>query len=151
MWRISQLCNITIDEIVSLNNLQTTVIRPGDTLLLPASCNIGNNNNNNGTTEGNNVIRHIVTANDTLYSIARKYGTTVAEIIDYNGLPSNVLTIGQVLLIPNTSEYINYYVQPNDTLYSIARNYNTTIAELRRLNNLTSDVLTINQLLLIPS
>lgn len=151
LWRISQVCNITIDEIVSLNNLQTTVIRPGDTLLLPASCNIGNNSNNNGTTEGNNVIRHIVTANDTLYSIARKYGTTVAEIIDYNGLPSNVLTIGQVILIPNTSEYINYYVQPNDTLYSIARNYNTTIAELRRLNNLTSDVLTINQLLLIPS
>lgn len=61
------------------------------------------------------------------------------------------MSIGQVLLIPNTTGYINYYVQPNDTLYGIARTYNTTVSELRRLNNLTSDVLTINQLLLIPA
>lgn len=150
LWKISRLCNTTIDEIVSLNNLQTTVIQPGTTLLLPATCNIENNNENN-TDSNTDAIRHVVTQNDTLYSIARKYGTTVNELIAYNNLPSNVLSIGQILLIPNTTGYINYYVKPKDTLYSIARTYNTTVSELRRLNNLTNDTLSINQVLLIPS
>lgn len=151
LWKISRQCNTTIDEIVSLNNLQTTVIQPGTTLLLPATCNIENNDSENNQESNNDTIKYVVTSNDTLYSIARKYGITVNELIAYNDLPSNVLSIGQILLIPNTTGYINYYVQPNDTLYSIARTYNTTVSELRRINNLTSDFLTINQLLLIPS
>ena len=151
LWKISRQCNTTIDEIVSLNNLQTTVIQPGTTLLLPATCTIENNDSENNQESNNDTIKYVVTSNDTLYSIARKYGITVNELIAYNDLPSNVLSIGQILLIPNTTGYINYYVQPNDTLYSIARTYNTTVSELRRINNLTSDFLTINQLLLIPS
>lgn len=148
LWKISQQCNITVDDIIQLNNLQTTIIQPGDNLILPESCNISNNETNNNA---NNEIRHVVSNNETLYSIARKYGVTVNDIIEYNNLSSNLLTIGQVLLIPNTSDYINYYVQPNDTLYAIARKYNTTVDAIRRLNNLTSDMLTINQLLLIPA
>lgn len=159
LWKISQLCNITVDEIVRLNNLSTTVIQPGDTLKLPGTCNFegnGNDNNNNNNNNDNdntngNEIKHVVTNNETLYSIARKYGTTVNDIMNINNLTSNLLTIGQILLIPNTSGYINYYVQPNDSLYSIARKYNTTVDAIKRLNNLTSDLLTINQLLLIPS
>ena len=88
--------------------------------------------------------------NDTLYSIARKYGTTVNEIMEYNSLPSTTLTVGEILYIPNTNSYINYYVQPNDTLYSIARENNTTVDAIKSLNNLTSNVLRINQLLLLP-
>ena len=152
LWKIANLCNITVDEIVSLNNLQTTVIIPGMTLLLPSSCTIqsgGTPGNNNGETN-NQDIKYTVSLNDTLYGIARKYGTTVAELIEYNNLPSNVLTVGQVLLIPNTSDTINYYVQPNDTLYGIAREFNTTVDEIKRLNNLSSNMLKINQLLLIP-
>jgi len=146
LWKISRLCNISIEEIIELNNLETTILQPGNSLLLPSYCNL---NNENITEE--NILKHIVTVNDTLYSLARKYNTTVQKLIDYNNLNSNVLTIGQILLIPSTSEYINYYVQPNDTLYSISRMYNTTPAELKRINNLTSDTLRINQLLLVPS
>ena len=36
---------------------------------------------------------------DTLYSIARKYETTVANLKTVNALKSNTLTIGQKLLI----------------------------------------------------
>lgn len=154
LWKISQLCNITVDEIVRLNNLSTTVIQPGDTLKLPGTCNFegnGNDNNNDNDNTNGNEIKHVVTNNETLYSIARKYGTTVNDLMNINNLTSNLLTIGQILLIPNTSGYINYYVQPNDSLYSIARKYNTTVDAIKRLNNLTSDLLTINQLLLIPS
>ena len=152
LWKISQSCNISINEIVNLNNLQTTVLQPGDTLLLPNTCNFdGNNNINNDTNNNSEYLRYIVTNNDTLYGIARKYGVTVAELVELNNLPTNLLVIGQELLIPTNNDYLNYYVQANDTLYSIARKFNTTVQDIRRLNNLTNDTLSINQLLLIPS
>ena len=147
LWKIANTCSIDVNEIIRLNNLETTIIRRGDILLLPASCNIGNNNQENVNQDD---IKHVVARNDTLYSIARKYGTTVNEIMEYNSLPSTTLTVGEILYIPNTNSYINYYVQPNDTLYSIARENNTTVDAIKSLNNLTSNVLRINQLLLLP-
>jgi LysM repeat protein len=44
--------------------------------------------------------QHIVKSGDTLYDIARFYGTTVTAIKNLNGLTSNTLHVGQVLLIP---------------------------------------------------
>ena len=129
--------------------MQTTIIQPGDELKLPKNCNINTDNNLDNNINEND-IKHVVTKNETLYSIAQKYGTTVDDIIEYNNLSTNVLQLGQILYIPNTSEYINYYVQSNDSLYSISRRFNTTIDAIKKLNNLTSDTLYINQLLLIP-
>ena len=40
---------------------------------------------------------------DTLYSIARKYNTTVDKLKAYNNLTSNNLTIGSSLKIPTSS------------------------------------------------
>ena len=149
LWKIANNCNITVDDIVKLNNLQTTIIQPGDELKLPENCNINTDNNPDNNINEND-IKHVVTKNETLYSIAQKYGTTVDDIMEYNNLSTNVLQLGQILYIPNTSKYINYYVQPNDSLYSISRKFNTTIDAIKKLNNLTSDILYINQLLLIP-
>jgi len=42
---------------------------------------------------------HIVVKGDTLYSISKKYGLTVAELKSYNGLTSNEINIGQILLL----------------------------------------------------
>ncbi len=129
--------------------MQTTIIQPGDELKLPKNCKTNTDNNPDNNINEND-IKHVVTKNETLYSIAKKYGATVDDIIEYNNLSTNVLQLGQILYIPNTSEYINYYVQPNDSLYSISRRFNTTIDAIKKLNNLTSDTLYINQLLLIP-
>jgi LysM repeat protein len=41
-----------------------------------------------------------VKSGDTLYEIARSFGTTVAAIKQLNGLTSNVIRAGEVLLIP---------------------------------------------------
>ena len=44
---------------------------------------------------------HTVLAGDTLYSIARRYGTTVSELTALNSLPSaESIRVGQVLIIP---------------------------------------------------
>ncbi len=42
---------------------------------------------------------HIVSKGDTLYSISKKYGLSVAELKKINGLKSNAIDIGQTLLL----------------------------------------------------
>ena len=45
-------------------------------------------------------IVHLVQAGDTLFSLARRYGTTVEAIMALNRLPNSNIRIGQQLLIP---------------------------------------------------
>lgn len=42
---------------------------------------------------------HTVQAGDTLYSISRQYGVTVAQLRDWNDLPDNTIGVGQKLRI----------------------------------------------------
>ena len=42
---------------------------------------------------------YIVKAGDTLYSIARKFNTTVSELKRLNGLENDILTIGKILMV----------------------------------------------------
>jgi len=97
---------------------------------------------------------YTVKRGDSLYSIARTYGTTVDDLKKVNNLISNTLSIGQVLNIPgknNTNVGNTYTVKSGDTLYSIARAFNTTLNDIKLLNNLTSNVLSVGQILKIPS
>ena len=43
---------------------------------------------------------YVVQRGDSLYSIAREYGTTVDDLKRTNNLTSNLLNIGQRLIIP---------------------------------------------------
>lgn len=54
--------------------------------------------------DGTGPIRYTVKAGDTLTSIARRYNTTVNEIMRVNGLQSDFIVAGQVLLIPQSSQ-----------------------------------------------
>jgi flagellum-specific peptidoglycan hydrolase FlgJ len=47
------------------------------------------------------VVRHIIEKGDTLYSLAKRYNTTVKAIKDLNNLSSNNLALGQEIMIPN--------------------------------------------------
>lgn len=97
---------------------------------------------------------YTVKSGDSLWSISKKYGLTVDELKQANNLTSNLISVGQNLLIPkkeaetSTNEYI---VKKGDTLYAIANKYNTTVDDLKSLNNLTSNSLSIGQTLKIPS
>lgn len=103
-----------------------------------------------------NTNTYIVKKGDTLYSISKKFNTTVDELKRINNLITNALSIGQQLVIPSETiesieQYNTYIVKKGDTLYSIANKYNTTIDKLKEINNLSSNILSINQQLLIPS
>lgn len=95
---------------------------------------------------------YTVKSGDTLWSIAKKFNTTVSDLKDENGLINSLLSIGQVLKIPGKevkSDNI-YIVKQGDTLYNIAKNYDTSVNELLKANNLSSTNLSIGQKLVIP-
>lgn len=103
---------------------------------------------------------YVVKSGDSLYSISKKFNTTVDEIKKINNLNSNLLSINQRLIIPqnntnnsnNNDNNINTYtVKSGDSLYAISKKFNTTVDEIKQINNLTSNLLSINQILIIPS
>ena len=140
LYSIAQKYNTTVDELKKLNNLTSNLLSIGQSLKIP-------------TKSENNYIEYTVKKGDNLYSIARNYGLTQSELMDYNNLTSNLLSIGQILKIPvskdSTSQQTTYTVQKGDSLYSIAQKYNTTVDSIKRKNNLTSNLLSIGQKLII--
>lgn len=53
------------------------------------------------TTAASQPRQHVVTAGETAWSIARKYGTNIQDLAEWNSLPSNMsLRVGQRLMIP---------------------------------------------------
>ena len=82
------------------------------------------------------VVNYTVVAGDTLYSIARRYNTTVRLIQLFNpGVDPNALRVGQTLIIPMPPANSKIHtVRAGDTLYSIARANGTTADMLARVN-----------------
>ena len=140
LYSIAKKYNTTVDEIKKLNNLKSDNLSIGMELKIKEE------------PSSTNYIDYVVKSGDNLYSIAKKYNTTVDEIKKLNGLTSNLLNIGMTLKIPiQIGNYINYTVKPGDNLYSIAKKYNTTVDEIKKLNGLTSNLLSIGMELKIPS
>ena len=139
LYSIAKKYNTTVDEIKKLNNLKSDNLSIGMELKIKEE------------PSSTNYIDYVVKSGDNLYSIAKKYNTTVDEIKKLNGLTSNLLNIGMTLKIPiQIGNYINYTVKSGDNLYSIAKKYNTTVDEIKKLNGLTSNLLSIGMELKIP-
>lgn len=101
---------------------------------------------------------HIVSRGDTLYSVARLYGTTVADIQSRNQLAHANLRAGQKLTVagtlppalpglipvsaPETTPQAahgpqTHTIKNGDTLFGIANRYGVQLADLMRWNKLT--------------
>ena len=83
-------------------------------------------------------IRYTVVPGDTLYGIARKFNSTVSNILKFNNIQNpNLIFPSQLIIIPESpAEAIIYTVQPGDTLYSIARRFGTFVQNLIVFNYL---------------
>ena len=139
LYSIAKKYGITVDKLKDLNNLKSNMISVNQKLLV-------NDQKKDQTTNA-----YVVEKGDTLYSIAKKYSTTVSKIKELNNLKSDTLSIGQELIIPSSFDVKTHIVKSGDTLYSIARTYNTTIDAIKVANNLTSNVLSIGKELIIPA
>ncbi len=101
-----------------------------------------------------NYEKYVVQKGDSLYSIAKKYGTTIAEIVDINTLTSNTLYPNQELFIPinNKDEvYVDKYItKDNDTIEKIAEVLKVTPIDLGKYNDFGKLVLKEGQSISIP-
>lgn len=142
LYGISNQYGVSVNDIINANNLKSTVLSIGQILIIPTL----------SGTNPSSVFTYTVKKGDSLYNIARRYDTTVDQIIKLNNLSSINLSIGQKLLVPESGEsvsslpsYINYIVQNGDSLWSIAKKYNTTVNDIMKDNNLNSSVLSVGQ------
>ena len=86
LYSIAKNYNTTIDKIKNINNLASNNLSIGQILKIP-------------TPSINNSTIYIVKKGDSLYSIAKKYNTTIDNIKKKNNLTSNLLSVGQKIII----------------------------------------------------
>lgn len=158
---LSRKYGVSIEEIEKANaKVLKNGLQIGQTLKMPVAQNLFIDKTpaveiiDNGKTE----INHKVVSGETLFSIARKYSTSVSDVQDLNEAAlKNGLQAGQVLkIIANDSnvtneeivtsennvesslniEYnlIKHKVEHKETLYSISRKYNVSVDEIKSIN-----------------
>ena len=141
LWKIANKYNTTVEKLKSANNLKTNTLSVGQKLVIPSI---------SVSPEVSDT--YIVQKGDSLWSIANKFNMTVSELKNLNNLTNNLLSIGQVLKIKDSSNNgkTTYTVQKGDSLWVIANKYGITTEELKNYNKLTSNLLSIGQVLKIP-
>ena len=106
LFSIASRFNTTVRIIKQLNGLTGDTIRVGQQLTLP------------GTTDSpaaapvadpapNGSTSYIIQPGDSLYRIALRYGTTLRDLSDYNGIPNpDLISVGQALAIPKNTAVV---------------------------------------------
>jgi LysM repeat protein len=154
LYEIARHHGVSLDALIAWNQLDGSLIRPGQVLVLTAAPD---------EPAPAPLVVH-VQPGDSLWSLARAHGSTVAALTAANGLSANAtLRVGLALTIPGRLAAIDatsggsspdlggtvaeVAVAPGDNLWKIARQHNTTIASLMSLNGLASDRLIVGQTL----
>lgn len=101
----------------------------------------------NQKTKPKPVIEHVVKTGDSLWILARNYGTTTEKIKKSNKLKTSSLSIGQILKIEGSSpassaksaQLAKYKVSRGDTPFSIAQRHNMKVERFLQINQLHSN------------
>ena len=172
LYRIAKNHNISLQELKSLNNLNSDLIFAGQ--VLKVSGQVSSSQSSTNTSQSSNQTQasgngtYTVKAGDSLYRIAVNHNMSLQELKNLNNLSSNLIMPGQVLKVSgqvsssqpstntNTSQSSNqtqtsgngtYTVKAGDSLYRIAVNHNMSLQELKNLNNLSSNLIMPGQVL----
>ena len=99
---------------------------------------------------------HLVRNGDTLYKLQKRYGVSYKIIKAFNNLHSNILSLGQRLIIPIAVRRNYFPVKPRydivkagDTLGLIAQRNHISLSLLKRENHLTGNIIRVGQKLVV--
>lgn len=143
LWRIATSNGVTVDQVVTWNNLKSNTIYTGQVLTL--------SQNSTTTSPAESVSTYTVQTGDTLWKIATSNGLTVDQVKTLNGLTTTTVYVGQVLKLsqststaptpttPSTPTSATYTVKAGDYFSLIARNVGLSYAQLLALNPQVTD------------
>jgi murein DD-endopeptidase MepM/ murein hydrolase activator NlpD len=154
LYHIARDHQVGIDDLIAWNDLDGTLIRPGQLLALGPR--------HDAPPPAPLVVT--IQPGQTLWQLARQHETSVAAIAAANRLdPNATLRIGQTITIPGRYGMpgpafagatvpdvggpapASVVVAPGDSLWQIARRHDTTVNALMALNGLRNDRLQVGQ------
>lgn len=169
---IANKYNVTISDLKKWNKLNNNTVSSGKVLTI-----IGTQTNTavastdaektkkevkSDTLITKNSANYIVQKGDNLNSIAEENNVTVAQIKEWNKLPSNVIQPGSILQIAEkeievkeaiaaTAELknIEYTIQKGDNLSTISKKFGTPITDLKEWNHLSDNNISLGKTLIV--
>ena len=166
LYKIANELGVSVASIKTLNNLRTDLIYPGQKLLTNKTTTVAEAPAK-VEKETTTAQTYTVQNGDSLFAIASRIGTSVANLKAVNNLKSDMIHPGQKLVTtqttvtkpqetvarpvqsaPTTTTNANTYTVKNgDTLYKIASQLGVTLAQLKEANQLRSDIIYPGQVL----
>lgn len=127
LWKVARNHNVTVDELKSLNNLNSELIMVGQKLVVgKGAIKVVPNNSRPSNTSSNNASSNNTNSSNT--NTSSNNNPVVQSSKDNNG---------------------NYKVQRGDTLWKIANKFNVSVAEIKVINKLKTDSIYFGQTLSI--
>lgn len=138
--KIASQYGTTVQEIARINGIQNVnLIFPGQVLRITTNSNVvGRETNSTGKTY------YTIRRGNTLAQIARRYGVSVQDLVNWNNIQNpNLIFPGQTLILyennsTSSNNYIEYIVRRGDTLFRIARRFGTTVRAIAQVNGITN-------------
>lgn len=179
LWGISQKYGVSVAQIQSLNKLKSTTIYIGQKLTIRSATNSSSSSSSTTTPTTSvtpakpaSLTKVSVKSGDTLWALAVRYKTSVAQLKSWNHLTSDTIYIGQSLIVSqsggsttsssasskpsNTSKPSStatnstiHKVVKGDTLWALSQKTGVPVASIKAWNHLSSDTILIGQYLRI--
>lgn len=152
--KIAKKYNVSVEELKKVNNItDEKKIREGLKLKIPVKSSKSEKHNKNKKVAVEET--YTVKKGDTLETIAKKYGLTVKEIMDYNNMRDEKIFAGDELKIPlkNTTKKVEkeesisgiltskcevYTLKKGGTLKHVSKRTGVDVSTLEKLNDISS-------------
>ncbi|MBK4205491.1 peptidoglycan endopeptidase [Bacillus subtilis] len=102
LWKIANNYNLTVQQIRNSNNLKTDMLYVGQVLKLTGKASSGTSSSSSSSSSNassSTTTTYTVKSGDSLWVIAQKFNVTAQQIREKNNLKTDVLQIGQKLVI----------------------------------------------------
>jgi len=163
--RIAKKHNTSVEALQAANQLSSSRIRAGDTLLIPHASKeaafyahsqpqrLQQVQNRAQGAKGSTKLEYTVQRGDSFWRIANRHKVTVSALARWNGMaPRDTLRPGQTLVVwsqsakqqssssvrDNVTRKLSYRVREGDSLARIASRFNVSVADISRWNKVSS-------------
>ena len=159
---IAEDYGVTVNDIREWNGLSGSSINAGQKLAVDSS--VAKKVSSKKSSDAVASTKHKVRRGETLASIAEKYGVSVSNLREWNGISGSNIKAGQTLVVKGGKSqssgnskksgkpsYKTYTVKSGETLGGIAERNGTTASAIRRANGMKGSMIRAGQKLKIPT